>query len=172
MILLYSLSADRRVKGGRSQKGTGLMSRARMGQLLERMGKLSGHDIDEILQEQASNGTKRPFGEIALTMGLCEPQHIWQAWASQVASGTLEKVNLYSLGVDAQAVSRVPREIASRFCAMPVRLVEGGIIIALSDPGHAPVFEELGGKVHFVLAEAEQIRAMIERYYPSGTRAA
>ena len=53
---------------------------------------------------------------------------------------------------------------------MPVRLIDGGlIIVALSDPAHAHVFEVLqelhAEAVHFVLADAEQIRQMIERYF-------
>ena len=151
------------------------MSRMRMGQLLEQMGKLSGHDIDEILQEQLSGGPKRPFGEIALTMGLCEPQHIWHAWVNQL-SQNMEKVNLASLGVDAQAVAMMPRDLAVRFCAVPVRIVGGELIIALSDPAHAAVFdslrETLHAHPHYVLAEADQIRLMISRYSPGGSAAA
>jgi type IV pilus assembly protein PilB len=147
----------------------------RMGQLLEQMGKLSGHDIDEILQEQLSGGPKRPFGEIALTMGLCEPQHIWHAWVNQL-SEQMEKVNLQTLGVDAQAVALMPRELAMRFCAVPVRIVDGQLIIAVSDPAHAAVFEALRETLHahphFVLADAEQIRQMITRYYPGSSAAA
>ena len=45
--------------------------RARMGELLSRMVPLSGHDVEEILEEQNSN--RRKFGEIALSgdIGSC-----------------------------------------------------------------------------------------------------
>src|SRR5439155_6477219 len=55
--------------------------RARIGELLSRMVPLSGHDVEEILQEQSA--TRRRFGEIALAWGLCKPEHVWDAWGQQ-----------------------------------------------------------------------------------------
>jgi type IV pilus assembly protein PilB len=141
----------------------------RIGQVLEQMGKLSGHDIDEILHEQSSLGASKTFGEIALTWGLCEPEHIWKAWANQLGEG-VDKVDLETIGIDAQAVSRLPRELASRFCAMPVRVCDNELVIAVSDASHAALFEDLEHVIHarprFVLADAGQIREMIGQYYP------
>ena len=82
------------------------MSRMRIGQLLEQMGKLSGHDVDEILHEQSSPGVRKSFGEIALIWGLCRPEHIWKAWADQLSDG-LERIDLETFGIDSQAVSRL-----------------------------------------------------------------
>jgi type IV pilus assembly protein PilB len=151
------------------------MSRLRIGQVLEQMGKLSPHDIDEILHEQASTGQRKSFGEIALTWGLCQPEHIWKAWADQLTNG-FERVDLQSIGIDTQAVSQVPRELAVRFCAMPVRYLESELVIAISDPAHIAVFEDLQEQIHarprFVLADARQIRQMIQQYYPVDTAAA
>lgn len=146
------------------------MSRLRIGKVLEQMGKLSGHDIDEILHEQSSPGAKKSFGEIALTWGLCQPEHIWKAWANQLSDG-FEKIDLLTTGVDAQAVARLPRELAVRFGAIGVRLLDDELVIAVSDPAHIAVFEHLhetlGTKPRFVLADATQIREMVARYYPT-----
>ena len=146
------------------------MSRLRIGKVLEQMGKLSGHDIDEILQEQESTITKKTFGEIALTWGLCQPEHIWKAWAHQLSDG-FERIDLRSTGIDAQAVARLPRELAVRLCAIGVRLLDDELVIAVSDPAHIAVFEHLhemlGTQPRFVLADAAQIREMIARYYPT-----
>ena len=146
------------------------MSRLRIGQLLEQMGKLSRHDIDEILEEQSSIGAKKTFGQIALTFGLCQPEHIWKAWADQLTDG-FERVDLQSIGIDAQAVARLPHDLAARFCALPMRMVEDEVIIAISDPSHMALFDDLQdvlkARPRFVLADAEQIRQMIARYYPT-----
>ncbi len=146
------------------------MSRMRIGQLLEQMGKLSGHDIDEILQEQSTCGASKTFGQIALTWGLCQPEHIWRAWANQLSDG-FDRVDLNTIGIDAQAISHLSREMALRFCAMPIRLSDDEVVIAVSDPAHIAVFEELGHTLNahprFVLADANQIREMIQRYYPA-----
>jgi hypothetical protein len=134
------------------------------------MGKLSGHDVDEILHEQTSTGTTKSFGEIALTWGLCQPEHIWKAWAHQLSDG-FEKIDLALTGIDTQAVSRLPRELAERLCAIGVRLFDDELVIAVSDPAHIAVFENLWEvldmKTKFVLADAGQIRKMIAMYYPA-----
>src|SRR5260370_40994966 len=137
------------------------MSRMRFGQLLAGMGKLPGHDIEEILHEQSAPGTKKSFGQIALTLGLVEPRHIWQAWADQLSEGW-HRIDLRTFGVDAQAVSRLPRDLAVRCCAMPLRLLEAHMIIAISDPAYAPLFdqERLHLQLRFVLTDARQIDAM------------
>ena len=150
------------------------MSRMLMGQLLEQMGKLSSHDIDEILHEQLSGGPRKSFGEIALTWGLVEPAHIWQAWINQLG-GELDHINLEEIGVDAQAVSMLPSDLAIRFGAMPVRVVEDTVVIAVADASGAAVLQSLHDamhvRVHFVLADARQIQVMIQRYYPNATAA-
>ena len=159
---------------GITVEGKQIMSRVRIGELLGRMGKLSEHDIDEILHEQCGRGGRR-FGEIALTWGLVEPEHIWSAWCQQLEDG-LMKVDLNEVGIDTQAVDRVPVELAERFCAMPLRVHEDQLIIALSDPIHAAVFEGLRDSLkiqpRFVLADREQIREAIQRYYLSHERVA
>src|SRR5271168_4651622 len=111
------------------------MSRIRIGELLGKMGKLSGHDIDEILQEQSATGHR--FGDIALTWGMVQPEHIWLAWCDQLQE-TAERVDLDSFGIDAQATTRVPAELARRLHAMPIRLTEDQLIFAVSDPTQVP----------------------------------
>jgi hypothetical protein len=77
----------------------------RIGEILSRIISLSNHDIEEILHEQRA--THRPFGDIALAMGLCRPEDIWQAWSGQLdgLSGQPRKIDLDSMGVDAQAIA-------------------------------------------------------------------
>jgi hypothetical protein len=65
----------------------------------------------------------------------------------------------------------LPHDLAMRFCAMPIRMVDDEVIIAISDPSHMALFDDLGdllkARPRFVLADAAQIRAMIARYYPA-----
>ena len=64
-----------------------MVRRARIGELLSRIVPLSGHDVEEILEEQSAN--RRKFGEIALAWGLCRPEHVWDAWCQQSEMGTV-----------------------------------------------------------------------------------
>jgi type IV pilus assembly protein PilB len=143
------------------------MDRTRMGELLSRIGQLTSHDIDEVLVEQRQ--TRQRFGAIAVSLGFCLPEHVWAAWCSQL-SQNLDRVNLDEIGIDAQAVECLPRELALGMRAMPVRIFEGQLIIALSDAEQAGVVAEIarriGLQVKCVLADDGQIQRALLAYYP------
>lgn len=145
-----------------------MKSHARIGELLSRMVPLSGHDVEEILQEQSSN--RRRFGEIALSWGLCRPEHVWDAWVQQSAHGT-ESVDLDKIGVDAQAAALLPAEFARQFELLPIRAASDAVLVAT---GHAAAPEHavealaalLHRRIKFVRADREQLLRVIELYYP------
>lgn len=138
----------------------------RIGELLRRLVPLSTHDVDEVLQEQ--RGTPRRFGEIAISLGLCRPEHIWKAWAAQTTD-VVQRVDLKEVGIDAQAAARIPAEVARRLGVIAVRASQGQLVVATSDV----CFEEaavalptlITTKLKFVLADAALVQDAIERYY-------
>lgn len=144
-----------------------MQRRARFGELLSRLVPLSGHDIEEILQEQTAN--RRKFGEIALSWGLCKPEHIWDAWAQQSAHDH-ERVDLEKVGVDAQATALLPAEIARKLNVVPVRVASDVVLVATADatPEHMAdaLNELLRRRVRFVQVEREQLERTLQRYYP------
>jgi general secretion pathway protein E/type IV pilus assembly protein PilB len=143
------------------------MHRTRMGELLARLGQLSPHDIDEILAEQRHS--RRRFGAIAVSLGFCQPEHVWTAWCSQL-SGRVDTVDLDEIGIDAQAAEFLPPELALGLRAMPVRVFEGQLIVAVGDPSRASGVAELarrvGLEIKCVLAREEQIERALGTYYP------
>ena len=148
-----------------------MQRRARFGELLSRLVPLSGHDIEEILQEQSAN--RRKFGDIALSWGLCKPEHIWDAWAEQSAHGG-ELVDLEKVGVDAQAAALLAADVARSLNVIPVRMASDIVLVATSQlaPDRAAA-ETLATLMHrrvkFVHADVEQLRRMIDMYYPQPT---
>ena len=147
-----------------------MQRRARFGELLSRLVPLSGHDVEEILQEQSAN--RRKFGDIALSWGLCKPEHVWDVWVQQSAHGG-ETVDLEKVGVDTQATALLPAEAARRLGVIPVRAASDAVLIAASDtvPEHAEqaLADLLHRRIKFVHADAEQLRRMIDLYYPVTT---
>ena len=144
------------------------MNHRRIGQLLSSVVPITDHDIEEILQEQ--NLTRRPFGQIAVSWGLCTPAHVWQAWAHQPDHPT-PRVDLSQIGIDAQAAALIPRSLAIQNNAISIRSYENLIIIAISDPSNRPALEQhlgaAGRELAFVLADPKQISDAIVRYFPS-----
>ena len=143
------------------------MDRQRMGELLARIAQLTPHDVDEILAEQRYR--RRPFGQIAIALGFCQPEHVWSAWCSQLAERA-EVVDLDPLGSDAQAIEFVPREVALGLPALPMRVWEGVLIVAVGDPacasGVAELARRVGMQVRCVLAPRVQIERGLQRYSP------
>src|SRR4051812_44877540 len=92
----------------RTKEGMIMHHHNRIGEILSQMVSLSHHDIDEILVEQRS--TPRRFGEIAISMGLCQAEHVWKAISGQ-SSETPMFVDLDAFGVDTQATVHVSPQL-------------------------------------------------------------
>lgn len=144
------------------------MSRPLIGQMLSRMGKLSGLDIDEILAEQSVS--RQPFGHIALSWGLCEPEHLCQAWCDQLvaANNCLELLQL----ADEREAQAFPGEVARRLRVVPLRSIGNQLVVAAAGPLDSLALAELmqssGREIRFVQAEVHTIDEAIARYYPQG----
>jgi hypothetical protein len=149
------------------------MSQARFGEFLGRLVNLSRHDVDEILEEQSS--TKHRFGEIALSWGLCAPEHVWQAWCDQLLS-QVQKVDLEKLGVDSQAAAMIPGDLARRLSIIPIRCLGQQLIVAVPDHNTEQITAELrmftDKSLRFVAADLSQIQCAIAVYYTAEHRAA
>ena len=141
----------------------------RIGELLSRIIPLSTHDIEEILHEQRS--THRPFGDIALAMGLCQPQDIWQAWSGQLdgPDGTPPRVDLDTIGIDSQAIGFLSADEARRCGAIPVRVFGDELVVAVdktnAEHPTSDIHVRPGLHLKIILADRAQIERAIESYY-------
>ncbi len=140
----------------------------RIGELLSRIIPLSEHDVEEILHEQAASNQK--FGDIALQLGLCKPEHILQAWLHQLETRT-QRISVARMGVDAQALTHLTRGLAIKYTALPIRAIGNEVLIAVA---HVPHEEDLtileshaGRRIKLVLADEGELLAAIERHYPA-----
>lgn len=144
-----------------------MQTRPRIGELLSQMVPLSGHDVEEILSEQHTNA--RRFGEIALSWGLCRPEHVWSARHRQVQDADGELVDLDRDGIDAQAAALLPAKLAEAFRAIAVRAGESEIVVAsdaqLSERARTALQDCLKKHIKFVIAPPKQIDAAIDVYY-------
>lgn len=138
----------------------------RIGELLSRIIPLTQHDIEEILHEQAVSN--RRFGDIAMGMGLCKPEHVWRAWLDQLEH-KVDRIRIDQIGVDAQTLSVLPKSLAERFKVLPLRSLPSDLLIACAS---IPKTEELaeiervvGRRVKLVLADNDELIRAIDRYY-------
>lgn len=144
------------------------MREQRFGDVLRRFVPLSRHDIDEVLEEQSGERLHRRFGEIALSMGLCRPEHVWQAWCHQLMQHS-QRVNLNDIGIDSQATMHLTATLAREYRAVPIRTFGDQIVVAVDDASHDRAALDLPGllkmQVLFVITESKQIDAALDEYY-------
>ena len=144
------------------------MASLRMGELLSRIVGLGTHDVDEILHEQAYNPKR--FGSIALSWGLCEPKHVWQAWTTQL-DHRLETVVLPDMGIDAQAAERFSNILAWHYHAIPIRHWDNTLVIATAEPWKQRAMKDLPllfpKHLKFVLTNQQDLLYALAQYYPS-----
>jgi hypothetical protein len=145
---------------------------AQFGEMLRRFVPLSNHDVSEILEDQALS--HRRFGEIALSLGWCQPDHVWRAWGAQLAHNP-QHVDLDRIGIDNQALAILGSARARQFGVIPVRVLDDQLILAASQPNldHArnELPQHLSRKLLFVIAPESQIQNAIDRFYPESPAA-
>ena len=138
----------------------------RIGQRLRHLVPLSGHDVEDILQEQLA--TRARFGDAALALGLCRPEHVWRAWLDQTLDSP-RHVELSEVGVDAQAVGLVPARLALRHGVLALRRVGNDLLLAVppSISPHAVSEVEVAASLHAVCVTADPatLAAMVRHYY-------
>lgn len=142
------------------------MNRVRFGELLKRITPLNQQDVEDILEEQKSSGLR--FGEIAMSWGLCEPEHVWRAWCEQTGN-RIERIDLDRVGVDATAISVLPRESAIALQAIPIRAFDQLVVIALADPSQQLAIRSAVNtpdrEIKFVTADPRDLDWAIQTYY-------
>ena len=149
------------------------MQNEKIGQILGRMVPITDQDVEEILCQQAVTGQR--FGEIAISWGLCNAEHVLRAWADQTAHRH-ERVNLDYIGVDAQAVPALPRELAVYFHAIPIRILSDLLVVAVAEESAVPTLREflkhVRPEIRFVLADIQAVDEAVREYYDSTVIAA
>jgi len=142
------------------------MRRALFGELLGRLVNISGQDVSEILEDQSASG--RRFGEIAMAFGLCRPQDVWKAWWEQL-NDPPETIDLTTTGIDAQAVQRVPAEVARGFGVIVLRAMDSQMVLAVSEESLLRASQELAqhvpGHIKFVIADSRDVHRAVAAHY-------
>jgi hypothetical protein len=142
------------------------MPPARMGALLQRITRMTKHDVEEILHEQLA--APRRFGQIAVELGLCEPRDVWTAWCAQLTHSP-QPVDLHEIGVDTTALSLVPADVARTYGVVPVRAIDDQLILATTQAAHDRALAELPAllrrQLKFVIADGRDISMAIAEHY-------
>ncbi|HSF62239.1 MAG TPA: ATPase, T2SS/T4P/T4SS family [Gaiellaceae bacterium] len=137
-----------------------------LGALLVREGLVTEDELDAALAQQRLSTSWR-LGEILVNRGVVTPAGIARVIAEQYELPFVDLANAY---VDPAVVSRLPREVARNFPAVPIaECSDGSLQVAIADPTNVYYSDELQGALGttltFVVAAPDAIDAVIETVY-------
>ncbi|MEX0886789.1 MAG: hypothetical protein WD009_10165 [Phycisphaeraceae bacterium] len=140
----------------------------RIGEILIDQGVMSRQQVFEVLQAQKR--LHLPFGVLAEQMFEVTLESIEQAWVSQYHDFT-GTIDLSEVRVDDEALRLIHRRQAWQFEILPVHIDSTGeLLIAASRSrlARAVTFaaNRLNRAVFFRIADREQLRTFLQRYYP------
>ena len=136
-----------------------------LGQLLVDGRILTEEQLQRALEEKSSTGQR--LGEIVVSLGFTTERAIAGALAEQYE---LEYVDLDIVQLDKNAIALLPEELARRYEALPLTILEDGTpLLAVTDPTNLANADDLrfalGSNFRIAVAERGQIDLAIARAY-------
>jgi type IV pilus assembly protein PilB len=146
--------SDQRPAGGRPLLGSSLVRR----------GRLTTEGLEQALAEQERS--RLPLGQVLVALGLITTRDLAEALAEQHG---LDFVDLSEVKLEEEALALLPESVADRYNALPVKVVGGTLVVAVSDPtnilAHDDLRLALGTDLQIVVADVSQLDEAMGRRY-------
>jgi len=137
-----------------------------IGQVLKELGFIHEGMVQEGLSVQAEEDRGRRLGEILVGLGHIDEEQLVQGLANQA---DLAYVTSSDLSPDPELLARVDAATARVYNALPVRMDNGSLVVAISDPLNVSVLTDLeftaGCPIKGALAPATSLTEAINRCY-------
>lgn len=147
-----------------------MLKNLRLGQVLIETGYLTEQQLEEALEFQKNSSTKKMIGDVLVEMGFITDEDRLLALSKRLNVRIMEAEQLKST---MEAISLVPREVAERLPAIPLRVDQNNLIVATDNPLNYYGFEELetltGKQVVPALASKIDVEEAIKRNYVNKT---
>lgn len=105
------------------------MAYMRLGDLLVSTGAISREQLEQALELQ--KGTKQRLGDVLIQNGFITEKSLIDALKIQLG---IEFIDLTKVSLPIELAKFVPKNIARRFCVVPVRAAADTLYLAMSDP--------------------------------------
>src|SRR5258708_26700651 len=133
------------------------MARKKLGETLRDRGKLSQKDLLQVIEEQA--GKAGFLGELLLRRGLVSKKDLVESLEEVTRT---PYVDATSVSVNPKILQLVPLKIARRFCALPLNIEKGKLVIVMLKPQDILALQELSFASGMNVAPRLGIREEIE----------
>jgi type IV pilus assembly protein PilB len=148
------------------------VERLRIGELLVQAKLITPERLETALALQRAQGRK--LGQVLIDLGIVNETQLTQALGQQLS---VPWVSLYHIEFSRSLLDLVPREIAERFCLVPIfvrRVRKKGetLYVAMDDPTNEVALEAVRAAsslpVRAMIAAPSDIRGAIRVYYETG----
>jgi len=138
-----------------------------VGEILQQMGSVSGHEVREALQRQHERPRKM-LGEILVELGHATVRDVYEALAWQLM---IPFMALDQLTIDPAVINLVPRSVAVENRVCPVKADGKTVTLAVADPLDLFTLDNLQFILNLnldcVLATPDDVLDAIRRHYPA-----
>lgn len=143
------------------------MKNIRIGEVLKEKGYVTDEQINAAVEyQQAHRDSGKLLGAILTEMGFVTERQILTALGEKL---NYQILSLETFPIDAEAVKRIPRTLASKYCAIAVAEKNRHLVVAINDPLNFYAIEDIrqmtGMTLEIALAETNSIRRAIDVYY-------
>ncbi len=136
-----------------------LAGSGKIGDVLVSEGKISGEQLQQASQIQENDPKSRPVGEVLLSLGHVTRTDLARALARSLR---LEFLELGDEDVDRGLLNLVDHKVLRRHRAVPLRMEDGTLVVAMGDPTNIHALEDLrmisGHSIKPVVATREDIQ--------------
>ena len=105
------------------------MAYMRLGDLLVASGTITEQQLERALALQKE--TKQRLGDVLIQNGFITEAQLIDALRVQLG---VDFVDLTAISIPVELAQYVPRNIAKKYCVVPVKLVRNSLYLAMSDP--------------------------------------
>ena len=102
----------------------------KIGDVLKEQGYLSDEELQKALELQKGQKGKR-LGEVLIEQGYITENQMLQAMAAKM---DCQVISVDGLSVDVEAVERIPRQLAEKYCVLAVAAVGNRLQVVINDP--------------------------------------
>lgn len=142
------------------------MKKKRLGEVLRERGHVSALDLDKALQEQKEQAKLVHLGELMLKRGVVAKEDLVSALA-EVSS--IPYLDCTQIKIGPEVLKLIPAEMARRCLALPIKMHESALIVAMAEPQNLQSIDELrfktGVEIEPRLAFHGELARAIEKHY-------
>lgn len=137
----------------------------KIGDVLKEQGYLSEEELQKALELQKGQKGKR-LGEVLIEQGYITENQMLQAMAAKM---DCQVISVDGLSVDVEAVEKIPRQLAEKYCVLAVAAVGNRLQVVINDPlnfyGLEDVRQITGMELAIFLSEKAPLEKAIHFYY-------